>query len=227
MGALTPLTGDSALAAVLANGTSTTALVPGTIAGAWGFRSQFRAMWPWFLALIGPSLVGSALGTLLVILYPRAFDSLVPWLILTAAVLFLAQPLVRKLRRGRDADPPRTWGRVLGIGLFQFAVALYGGYFGAGIGILMLSGLGLLGISNILEMNALKNVLAAAINATSCVLWIANGQVAWEYAAPMALASILGGLLSAHFAQKVPPTLVRWLVIAIGFALAGYYFFRG
>lgn len=241
----------SVVSPVVANGTSTVALVPGSLAGAWGYRAQIREARLWFTVLIGPSLVGGVVGTYLVILFPDSFAALVPWLILTAATLFLLQPLVRKLRRvgpvsnrpvspretvtssdGRfqtrpTEDPPAGGPRLLGIALFQFGVALYGGYFGAGIGILMLSGLALLGLTHIHQMNGLKNILGSCINGSACVVWIANGQVAWEYALPMALASIVGGFLAAHFAQKVPPTLVRWLVILIGFSLAGYYFLRG
>jgi uncharacterized membrane protein YfcA len=105
-------------------------------------------------------------------------------------------------------------------------VALYGGYFGAGIGILMLSSLALMGIGDIHQMNALKSLLASAINAMSVLLFIANGKVDWKYAFPTIIAAIIGGFVGASVARKLDKNLVRYSVIAIGFSLAAYYFAR-
>jgi len=218
------------VSAVIANGTSTVALLPGSLAGAWSYRRQLLEARRWFFILVGPSLVGGILGTMLVIEYPSYFEALVPWLILTAATLFLVQPLTRRLRKRADHldqdQPPTGAWRVTGIVVFQTVVAIYGGYFGAGIGILMLSGLSLLGLTNIHQMNALKNLLGSCINGSACVVWIVSEQVAWRFALPMMGTAILGGLLGGHFAQKIPAWIVRWMVIAIGFSLAGFYFVK-
>lgn len=211
---------------MVANGTSTVALVPGSLAGAWAYRRQLKEARRWLIVLVGPSLVGGAVGTYLADLRPELFAELVPWLILTAATLFLVQPLVRRLRHSGDAEPPATWPRTLGISLFQFCVAIYGGYFGAGIGILMLSGLALLGMTNLHQMNGLKNILGSCINGSACVVWIIQDRVEWKYALPMTGTAILGGFLGAHYAQKVSSAFIRWLVIAIGFGLAGFYFWK-
>jgi uncharacterized membrane protein YfcA len=213
--------------AVLANGTSTVALLPGSLAGAWGYRREFTGLRRWALLLAGPSLVGGAVGTLLVTRLDKAyFSSLVPWLILTAALLFLLQPtLVRWAGVGKPHAPPDR-GTQAAVVLFQFLVAVYGGYFGAGIGILMLSALGLMGINDIHRMNALKTLLAVCINGVSVVVFARDGLVAWPAALGMAAAAIVGGYLGARAARRLPRPAVRWVVIAVGFGLSGYYFAR-
>jgi uncharacterized membrane protein YfcA len=209
-----------------ANATSTVALVPGSIAAAWGYRREFAGLRRWVLLLAGPSLVGGAVGTLLVIDFPNAFKTLVPWLILAAALLFLLQPtLVRFTRRGKPHGDPSARMRTAII-VFQFLVAVYGGYFGAGIGILMISSLSLMGTGDIHQMNALKTLLAACINGVSVVVWVLNDKVNWTYVPVMMTAAIVGGYLGARVARRLPKNVVRWIVIGIGFTLATYYFYK-
>jgi uncharacterized membrane protein YfcA len=224
--------GSPDIAAVLANGTSTTALLPGSVAGAWGYRRELRAVGRWPLLLVVPSLIGGLLGTLLVTRLPaRYFAIAVPWLILSATLLFAFQPTLVKLSlRFRPAGPPdpqaRSTGSYGGLIAAQFLIAVYGGYFGAGIGILMLSALGFMGLGDIHQMNAVKTVLAACINALSVVVFAAELKVVWPLAMTMALAAIVGGFLGAHYGRRLPRPLVRWTVIAIGFGLAGKYFYE-
>jgi uncharacterized membrane protein YfcA len=211
---------------VLANGTSTVALLPGSFAGAWGFRREV-AQTPrrTLLLLMGPSLAGGILGTLLVVNFPENyFKMMVPWLILLAALLFLFQPLIAKATGAKPvAHRPSLLVRI-GVILFQLLVAIYGGYFGAGIGILMLSSLSLMGLGDVHRVNALKTVLACGINAMSVVIFVCYRLVRWEYAVPMAVTAIIGGYLGARVSRRLNKTLLRWLVIAIGFGLAAYYF---
>jgi uncharacterized membrane protein YfcA len=212
---------------VVANGTSTVALVPGSAAGAWVYRREFGHVRRWALILAGPSLVGGALGTLLVTRFPESyFNALVPWLILIAAVLFLLQPTLTRLTGlGKShAAPPA--GTVAGVVAFQFLVAVYGGYFGAGIGILMIASLSLMGVGDIHHMNALKTVLAACINGVSVVVWVLEDKVRWDLVPGMMLAAIAGGYLGARVARRLPKNVVRWIVVGIGFGLAGYYFYK-
>jgi uncharacterized membrane protein YfcA len=210
---------------VVANATSTVALVPGSLGGAWGYRRQLRAASRWMAVLAPPSLAGGLVGSLLVTELPaRYFDDLVPWLILAAALLFAAQPLAVRLS-GRPHGPPS--GRtVAAVVVFQFFVAVYGGYFGAGIGILMLSALGLMGLADVHEMNALKNFLAVFINGVSIVVFAWQRKVEYHYAAVMAVAAVAGGYLGASVARRVPAAVVRWIAVGIGFALAGYFFYK-
>ncbi len=211
----------------LANTTSTVALLPGSLAGAWGYRRELGRAGPLLVRLLPPSFLGGAIGAGLLLAAPARFGPLVPWLILTTAVLFLVQhPLSKRLRR-RAADPttytpgPRLVAALVG---FQFGVAVYGGYFGAGIGILMLTALGFMGVADIHRANAVKTVLAAAINVTSAALFAVGGEVRWDLAAVMAAAAIVGGYAGARVARRLPAWTVRWVVVAIGFGLAAFYF---
>ena len=210
----------------IANATSTVALVPGSLAGAWGYRREMRAARSWTLLLIGPSLIGGLLGSLLLTrLEAKYFQLLVPWLILTAALLFMVQPVVARLIQAKPhAAPSRR--AVAVVLLFQFLIAIYGGYFGASIGILMLSALALMGLPGVHQMNAVKTFLAFCINGVSVVIFVIEEKVAWRYVTIMAIAAIVGGYLGARVARRVPQRLVRWFIVAVGLGLSGYYFYK-
>jgi uncharacterized protein len=220
---------SSSEAKVVANATSTVALVPGALAGAWGYRREMSAARGWLEILAAPSLVGGIIGSLLVTrLPPQYFAALVPWLLLLAAVVFLVDTVLvryRQIRIRANGEKPSA-GSIAALVVVQFAVSVYGGYFGAGIGILMLGTLALMRVGDIHRMNALKTVLNACINGVSVVVFVNDGKVNWQCALPMAVASILGGYLGARMALRVQPRYVRWTVIGIGFGLAGYYFWR-
>ena len=209
------------LNSVTANATSTVAIWPGTVGSAWGYRKELGAAEPRFLALIAPSLVGGLAGALLLRWTPSAtFDRLVPYLILFATLLFMAQePIQRKLKTGGGKrHESAAW--FAGVMFFQLLVGLYGGYFGAGIGILMLAALSIMGLSDIHEMNSLKVVFGGAVNGIAAVYFIWARMVYWPYVLLMAVASILGGLLGAGAARRLGRTAVRRIVIAIGFGMA-------
>jgi uncharacterized membrane protein YfcA len=210
-------------AKVLANATSTVALVPGSLAGAWGYRREVPAVRHWLTILAVPSLIGGLLGSLLLTrLDARYFSAVVPWLLLAAAVVFLADTVWGRQRTVHAESQSRT--AVAGLVLFQFGVGVYGGYFGAGIGILMLTSLALMGVGDIHRMNSLKSLLNGCINGVSVLVFIYDDKVEWKYAVPMAVAAIIGGYLGARLALRFKPRYVRWIVIAIGFGLAIFYF---
>lgn len=217
----------------VANGTSTVALLPGSFAGALGYRKELWACRRFVFRMIAPSIAGGFLGAWLVGKDQDAFARLVPWLILLAAVLFVVQaPLSKWVKRRAAVEgvqperhEPNWQTQALVIG-FQFLVAVYGGYFGAGIGILMLSALGFMGVGDIHRMNAVKTCLAAAINAASVVVFVRDGLVNWDYARPMVVAAILGGYTGARVARRLPASFVRYAVIVIGFGLAAFYFIK-
>ena len=232
---------------VIANATSTIGLWPGSLAAAWATRSERHGQPRWTRWLLPASVGGAIVGTMLVLALPPAwFSRLVPWLILSAALLFALQPRLsaRLGAAGRDAgttagEPTRAM--FLGVWILQFLVAVYGGYFGAGIGILMLAVLGCLGLGDIHRINAVKNVLATAVNGTTAVMFIgasilpgglgadAAGAavISWPHALVMALASVAGGFVGVRLTRRMPAALVRRMVALIGFGLAGYYFLRG
>ncbi len=149
-----------------------------------------------------------------------------PWLILTAALLFWLQPRIARwigLGAMGETSQPRHVGLVI---VFQFCIAIYGGYFGAGIGILMLAALALMGLHDIHEMNGLKTLLGSSINGVAVVVFIVSGKVDWAFALAMAAAAILGGYGGARIARRLDRNFVRRVVVFIGFSLASYYFYR-
>ena len=202
---------------VTANATSTIGLWPGAVTAAWAYRGERSGQPAWARWLILPSAIGAITGTLLLLaLPPEWFDALVPWLILVAAILFAVQPQLARLIPARatgttDATPSGA-GLVAACGL-QFLVGVYGGYFGAGIGIMMLAMLGMV-----------VNGVAAGTFALGAMVG-AHG-VSWPHAAVMAVAAILGSLGASHLARRLPASFVRRGVALIGFALAAYYFLR-
>jgi len=231
IGALSQLNSE-AVAAVLANGTSTVALVPASLGSAWGFRRETQDRRPLMIWLLPPSLIGGAIGAWLVVQYEGAFRNLVPWLILTAAVLFSVQPLVsrwlarRRINNLENPGPGITANSIAGMVTLQFLIAIYGGYFGAGIGILMLSGLGMMGLTNMHQMNGVKSVLGTAINAVAAVLFIATNKVYWPFALAMMATSLIGGFVAAHYSRQIKSQYVRYFVCCVGFSLAVWYFLK-
>ncbi len=225
--ALTYVLGGADNAAVVANATSTIALFPGSLAALWGYRKELKGTQSSILPLLIPSVIGGALGTWLVVSYPaKTFLLIVPWLILLATLLFMLQPLITKWTGiGQPHEAP-AWRTRVGIIAFQFLVALYGGYFGAGIGILMLSSLALMGSSDIHRMNAIKSLLASLINGTSVTLFVWQQKVDWTLAWPMIIAGIIGGFAGASLARKLNKNHIRYGVIAIGFLVSATYFVR-
>jgi uncharacterized membrane protein YfcA len=330
---------------VVANATSTIGLWPGAATAAWAYRGERDEVPAWARWLIVPSVLGAVVGTALVLVLPPAwFDALVPWLILTAALLFAGQPhlaawafsptlplplgvgetatsapplplgegrgegaaaptghphpafghplpkgeglvassqtlplplgegrgegaaaptrhphpafghplpkgeglvassqtLPRPLGEGRGegasaaSHPPRAPSpaapaRIATACGLQFLVSVYGGYFGAGIGILMLAVLGMLGLGDIHRLNGVKNVLGTVINGVAAGMFALGSlagwhAVSWPHAAVMAVASIVGSLGASHVARRLPARIVRRCVALIGFALAAYYF---
>ena len=212
-------------AAVVANATSTVALVPGSLAGALGYRREMKQASRWLYMLVGPSLAGGVVGSLLVTRLDSAyFAASVPWLLLAAALLFLAESFFPKRPAADVPQRPVSGAAVPGILAFQFVVAVYGGYFGAGASILILSALAALRVGDVNQMNALKTVLGSCINGISVIVFIAEQKVAWSYALPMAAAAILGGYLGARLALVIQPRYTKWLISAIGLGLAAYFF---
>src|SRR5262245_21716968 len=213
---------------IIANATSAFALVPGTLASAYGYRAELLNAPRKFLYLLIPSVAGGAIGAVLLKRTPPAtFAALVPFLILFATVLFMLQaPVQRKLRSGASAHQEATSGWMVGAGLYQFLVAIYGGYFGAGIGILMLAVLGLMGLSDIHQMNGLKNIFGSVMNGVAAVYFVFVGMVDWPSAALMAAGAIIGGYGGAGVARRVGQKFVRRGGVLVGFAVGVSLFFK-
>jgi len=214
---------------VAANATSTIGLWPASAVAAWVSRGVRSDLPPWSRWLVVPSVVGGVVGTLLVLCLPPAwFDRMVPWLILLAAVLFSVQPRLAGWAHGGSEASGLRVATACGL---QLLVGIYGGYFGAGMGILMIAMLGLLGLGDIHRLNAVKNSLATAINGIAAAVFTAGSllgghDISWPHAAVMAICSVAGSLAASRLAAKLPAARLRSLVAIIGFTLAGYYFWR-
>ncbi len=207
---------------IIANATNAVALWPGSLAGMIGFRRELEGSRKWMLILMAPSIVGGLIGAILLLLTPSpVFAAIVPFLILFATVLFAAGDSISK-KFGNPSteasDPTRGWWT--GAVVFQFFVAVYGGYFGAGMGILMLAALKLLGLTDIHRMNGLKNLFAFSINGIASVYFVWSGKINWTDAAVMAAGAVIGGYGGASIARKLGRNFVRRTVILIGFAMA-------
>ena len=215
------------LNSVAANATSTVAIWPGSLGAMWGYRRELRTSRLRMLVLVVPSLIGGIAGAwLLKFTPPGVFDKLVPFLILFATLLFMAQEAVQRMLNTAEAAKHQSSKWLAGAIVFQLFVALYGGYFGAGIGILMLAALSVLGLTDIHEMNGLKNFFAVCINGVAALYFIASNMVYWPDVVIMAVGAIAGGIGGAGVARKLGRTAVRRIVICIGFAMAISLFIR-
>ncbi len=214
------------LPVVLANATSTVALWPGTLASFGAYRSELAARRRLGLTLAAVSIFGGIVGAWILLHTPAAtFDQLLPWLTLFATGLFAYGRRLAarfKLTLG-EHDDIRSLVKTSAL---QFVIAVYGGYYGAGAGIMMLAVLSLLGMTNIHAMNALKTLLSVAFNGAAVVLFIARGFVLWPEALTMMAGAIVGGYGGAWLARRLPAAWVRGFVIATGVLTTVYFFWR-
>ncbi len=211
-----------------ANATSTVALWPGSVASAGGYRRNLTVKPRVLLVLGAVSLIGGILGALLLLHTSQAlFLRLVPYLLLVATLLFaFGGRITAMLPKRTGLEGQHTWRSLLPLAAEQLVIATYGGYFGGGIGILMLAAFALMGMEHIHSMNALKNILASCINGVAVVTFILAGVIAWPQAVVMIVGAIFGGYGAAIVARRIDPRLVRWFVIAVGLLMTIYFFLR-
>jgi uncharacterized membrane protein YfcA len=209
-----------------ANATNTVALWPGSVASVGAYRRELAAQRRVLFSLGGISLLGGYIGARLLLKTPEAiFIRLLPFLLLTATLLFAFGGRVNHWLGARSEQAHgHSWTNVAGASLFQLVIATYGGYFGGGIGMLMLAMLAVMGMDNIHAMNALKTVLASCINGVAVVTFILAGKVFWPEALLMIAGAIAGGYGGAHYAQKIAPRYVRRFVLLVGFGMTIYFF---
>lgn len=214
---------------VMANATGTVALFPGYIASAWGFREDLAPPPGLTLrAVMGLSLVGGALGALLLLATPDAtFRRIVPWLLLAATALFALGPRLRPAARPDAPAHAVTPAARLRAQAGVLAVAAYGGYFNGGLGILLLALFGLLGQTRLHAANGLKNLVSALLTAIAVLIYAAGGLVAWPQALAMMLAATAGGYGGARLARRIPAPWLRAGIVATGLVMAGLFFWRG
>ena len=205
---------------VVANATSTMAMLPGSVASAVAYRRELHVVRGWLRPLGIVSLVGGFLGgVLLVRTSDTSFMRLLPWLMLLAAVTFTFGDGVR-----RALSLEHLHGNMWLVAAIQFVIAIYGGYFGGGMGIMMLASFALVGMLDIHEMNALKTLLGVLINVLALGEFIVKGVVAWGPGLSMGAGAVVGGYFGAVLARRIDPVWIRGFVIAIGWAMTIYFF---
>lgn len=211
-----------------ANATNTLALWPGSVAATGAYRRVLNAeVLRKILPLVIITVMGSVVGSrLLLNTRPATFDKIVPWLLLAATALFsLGGRFTAWIIRRQDHGGPSR-SRIALITLAQAGVAVYIGYFGAGIGIVMLALFAMMGVENIHTMNGLKTILATCGNGVAVVMFMAAHAILWPQALLMVVGAVMGGYGGAYFAQKLSPGAVRGLVIAIGCGMSAYFFWK-
>lgn len=204
--------------AIESSATSTVALIPGVASSYWGYRRQVASHRHWLRLLVLPCLAGGFLGSVLLLRTSESsFGNFAPYLILFATLLFFAQEVASRHKSG-NRPVALSRKRITIAALLLFGVAVYGGYFGAGIGILTLALLGYLGLTDIHAMNGLKNFAAICINFVAAIWFIVHGRVDWPRALLLATGAIVGGYTGARFAQYIGREKARAAVIVIGIA---------
>lgn len=206
---------------VVANATSAISIWPGHATSLFGYREELRRNAGRLKSSAPAFVLGSLIGASLLSITGNAiFRQLIPWLLLVATILFALGPRLRSwLRRDSPGMLPRPV-----IFATDLLVAIYGGYFGAGLGILLMAVLTLIGLSDVNEANAVKNALATIVSSLAVAVFIATGIIAWGPAFAVLVGAIAGGYLGARFARWINPTILRGIVIAVGFGLTWFYF---
>jgi uncharacterized membrane protein YfcA len=210
---------------VTANASNSVALWPASLASAWAYRRELARYRQHLPRLTLAAFLGGALGGGLLLVTSNAlFARLVPWLLLTATLLFALAPRINRwLDARRRAGPRQTlgWGGTL----FQLLVSVYGGFFGAGMGIVMIAAIAMQGIEDINEINALKNWLSAVIYSVAALTFTLGGAVSWPHTLVVLLAAAAGGYLAGRIARRLPAIWLRRFILLVGTALTLYYFF--
>lgn len=215
----------SGVAPIAANATNTVALWVGVTASTGAYRRHLDISRRVMIPLAVTSVIGGICGAYLLLHTPaQTFLRVLPWLMLGATLLFLFGGRLARSKNGLAHDISTS--ALTFAALFELVVAVYGGYFGGGVGILNLAMLAAIGMTDIHAMNALKVVLAGMINGVSVVTFIVAGAVVWKQGIVMILGAILGGYLGAHYAQKLPPAWIRGFVITVGTGMTVYFFWK-
>ncbi len=209
---------------VIANASNAVALWPASLSGAWAYREELARYKRYLIPMGIVSLLGGVAGGLLLLSIKDAtFSQLIPWLLLFATLLFAFSGKISGWLRGPHAGQPRnSRGALAG----HAVVSAYGGFFGAGMGILMLASLAIAGHDDVHEINAIKNLLSAVIYSVSVLTFAIAGAVDWPYTLLMASTAILGGYLGARFARRIPALWLRRFIIVVGFSLSAIYFYK-
>ena len=212
---------------VAANVTNTVALLPGTIGGMWAQRKDFKSQYQRLLKLLPVAIVGGIGGGLLLLnTSENTFRSIIPYLILLATLLLAAQAHIRSWVVGRIGQAHTETHNPIVMMSLVFMAAIYGGYFGAGLGVILMATLGLVTDENMTRLNFLKQALGFAINLAAAVYFAFSGKVNWWVAFIMIFGSLLGGWIGGQLAGRIKPEILRWIVVSAGLVAAVIFFFK-
>jgi uncharacterized protein len=213
---------------IAANATNTTAMWVASLASVGAYRRDFDVERRVLVILTITSFVGGTLGSIaLLYMPPDIFKKLIPYLLLLATCVFIFGETFKKwvqsgVKTGQEKPP-----KMIYLVIAQLSIAIYGGFFGAGAGILMLAALTLFGLKEMNTMNALKSFLGTCFNGIAVLLFIFAGLVAWPQAILMSIGGSLGGYVLARFARKLPPGIIRWFVSIVAVGMTAYFFIKG
>jgi uncharacterized membrane protein YfcA len=211
---------------IAANATNALALWTGVTASGGAYRNRLDVPRPVLLPLLVTSFVGGVIGAFLLLKTPaHTFMRVLPWLMLGATLLFVFGKRLAG-ERGLSIGHEATTAAIVGASIFELGVAVYGGYFGGGVGIVNLAMLAAVGMTDIHAMNALKSILGIAINGVAALVFIAKGAIYWPQGIVMIAGALVGGYFGADYAQRLPPAWVRWFVILVGAAMTVYFFVK-
>lgn len=222
-----PVLNAVGVSVVAANITNTVALCPGYLGATWSQREDLRGQGMRLWMLLPVSLIGGIGGAVLLLnTGDQIFRRLVPYLILTAVALLASQDrlrawLTRRAAKGGGATPHDAW-----VLLPVVPAAIYGGYFGAGVSVIVIAVLGLVLSDSMTRLNALKQIVSFSINISAAIFFLFSGQVVWAAAAVMAVCALIGGVLGGRMARRISAVMLRRIVITVGFVIAGVYFVR-
>jgi uncharacterized protein len=216
----------SGVGPVAANATNTLALWVGVTASGGAYRKHLNISKRVLIPLVATSIAGGLIGAFLLIKTPpNTFLRVLPWLLLGATLLFaFGKHLTGRISAGISHESSNA--AVAGASIFELFVAIYGGYFGGGIGIMNLAMLAAVGMTDMHAMNALKVVLGGVINGVATFTFIATGAIAWKQGIVMTLGALVGGYFAAHYSQRLPQSWIRTFVIVVGSAMTIYFFIR-
>jgi uncharacterized protein len=205
----------------VANVSNTLGLVPGSVSGALAYRRELSGQRERLRPLVAVSVVGGATGAALLLLLPSgSFQRVVPYLVVLACVMVIAQPQLTLWMARRSAAAERSTERHLAFYAGVFLTAVYGGYFGAAQGVLLIGLLGIFIDDHLQRLNAAKNVLAAAINGIAAIIFVFFASIAWLPAVLLAIGSTVGGQIGAKVGRRLPAELLRLLIVVVGLAVA-------
>jgi uncharacterized membrane protein YfcA len=219
---------STGVSALVANATSTVAVWPGVMASAFGYRKEVTEHKKYLPFLCTLSLIGGWIGAKLLLQTPEiSFSAMVPWLLLTATLLFtFGKRLTNAIQALNNATPISKKTRYTFVGIAMLVISIYGGFFGAGIGILMLAMLQCMGLKNIHQMNALKTILSTTIQGTAVFTFLPSGIIVWPQAIIMCVGALIGGYGMAKLALRIPQSAIRKFVICVASSTTIYYFLK-